>query len=68
MSKSQQEARIQELETLLGMMTEYAALSTGNGADSGRLGVIGAAAFEAIANDPTALSHMVDDCREALSR
>tara|TARA_R110000824_G_scaffold15976_1_gene66782 strand:- start:698 stop:934 length:237 start_codon:yes stop_codon:yes gene_type:complete len=68
MTKSQQQTRIQELETLLGLMTEYAALSTGDGADSRRLGAIGALAFETIVNDPAALSHMVDDCREALSR
>jgi len=69
MTKSQREARIQELETLLGVMTEYAALNTGNGSEpTRRLGVIGAAAFEAIANDPAALSRMVDDCREALNR
>ena len=68
MTKSQHQTRIQELETLLGLMTEYAALSTGDGADSRRLGAIGALAFETIVNDPAALSHMVDDCREALSR
>ncbi len=69
MTKTQQQTRIQELETLLGVMTEYAALSTGSGAEpTSRLGVIGAAAFEAIANDPAALSRMVDDCREALNR
>ena len=68
MTKIQREARIHELETLLGVMTEYAAMSTGNGADTDGLGVIGAAAFESIANDPAALAHMVDDCREALSR
>ena len=61
MSKSQQEARIQELETLLSMMTEYAA-SWGNGAtDHGEF-------VEYMAASPDNHAKAVRVCREALSR
>ena len=61
MTKSQLEARIRELEALLGMMTEYAASWGGGAIDHGEF-------IDYMAASSANHAKAVGVCREALNR